>query len=99
MQSFSAAAYRGKTVRLHARVRVENGDADSHAQLWISVDRAKGAGERIMDRPVAPGDWTATIVSAHVEEDAALLSFGFSAAGHARISVDDVSLEILSTLH
>ena len=94
MQSFSAAAYRGKTVRLHARVRVENGDADSHAQLWISVDRAKGAGDRIMDRPVLQGDWSPTSVSAHVDEDATQLSFGVSGAGHERISVDDVSLEI-----
>jgi hypothetical protein len=89
-QSFSAAAYRGKTVRLRARVRVE-GDADSHAQLWISVNKA---GDRIADRPVALGDWTATSVSTHVDEDAVLFSFGVSATGHGRISVDDVSLEI-----
>lgn len=91
IQSFSAAAYRSKTVRLRARVRVE-GDP---AQLWISVDRTKGAGERVSDRPLAPGDWTASNVSVHVEDDATLLNFGVSSAGHGHIYVDDVSLEIL----
>ena len=91
MQSFSAAAYRGKNVRLHARVRAEN-DA---AQLWISIDRPKGAGDRIADRPVPAGDGATTNVSSHVEEDATLLNFGVSSTGHGRVSVDDVSLEIL----
>jgi hypothetical protein len=91
MQSFSAAAYHGKTVRLRARVRVES-DA---AQLWISVDRPKGPGDRITDRPVPAGDGSVTSVSVHVEEDATLLNFGISSPGHGRVSVEDVSLEIL----
>jgi hypothetical protein len=91
MQSFSAAAYRGQTVRLRARVRVEN-DA---AQLWISIDRPKGAGDRITDHPVPAGDGSVTSVSAHVEDDATLLNFGVSTTGRGRVSVDDVSLEIL----
>lgn len=93
-QSFSAAAYRGKTIRLHARVKVEN--EESHAQLWISIDRPKGAGDRIADRPVAAGDWAITSVSAHVDEDATQLKVGVSSTGHGRVSVDDVSLEILA---
>jgi hypothetical protein len=91
MQSFSAAAYRGKTVRLHARLRGEN---DS-AQLWIGIDRPKGAGDRIADKPVPAGEGSVTTVSVHVEEDATLLNFGVSSTGHGRVSVDDVSLEIL----
>jgi tetratricopeptide (TPR) repeat protein len=90
-QSFSAAPYRGKTVRLRARVRAES-DA---AQLWLSIDRPKGAGDRIADRPVQPGDGAATNVSAHVDEDATLLNFGVSSMGRGRVSLDDVSLEIL----
>jgi hypothetical protein len=91
IQSFSAAAYRSKTVKLRARVRVE-GDP---AQLWISVDRTKGAGDRVSDRAVAAGDWTVSTVSVHIEDDATLLNFGVSSAGHGHVYVDDVSLEIL----
>ena len=90
-QSFSASAYRAKTVRLHARVR---GETDP-AQLWISVDRPKGPGDRVVDRAVAPGDWTVANVLVHIDDDATLLNFGVSSPGHGRVSVDDVSLEIL----
>ena len=42
MQSFSAAAYRGKTVRLRAWVRVEAGAPGDRAQMWLKVDRPNG---------------------------------------------------------
>jgi len=90
-QNFTAAAYRGKNIRLHARVRVEAGEA----QLWISVDRPKGAGDRVADRAVGAGDAVVTSVSTHVDDDATLLNFGVSSAGRGRVWVDDVSLEIL----
>ena len=42
MQSFRAAAYRGKTVRLRAWVRVEAGGPEDRAQMWLRVDRPNG---------------------------------------------------------
>ncbi len=91
-QGFSAAAYRGKTVRLRARVLVEGADS---VQLWLSVDRPKGAGEKVLDRPVAAGDWGVSSVSVRVDEDATDLNFGIVAAGRGRVSLKDVSLEVV----
>ncbi len=91
-QTFSAAAYRGKNVRLRASVRVEG--ADSSAQIWLSVDRPKGAGDRVLAKPVFPGDWTASSLAIHVEDDASVLNFGIVQTGHGRVSVEDVSIEI-----
>jgi hypothetical protein len=91
-QGFSAAAYRGKTVRLRARIHVEGGDS---AQLWLSVDRPKGSGDRVLDRPVPPGDWGTSSVSVRVDEDATDLNFGVAAAGRGRVSLKDVLLEVV----
>jgi hypothetical protein len=92
MQTFSAAAYRGKTVRLRASVRVEGNDAS--AQVWLSVDRPKAAGDRINAKPVPAGDWTPSSVSVRVDDDANVFNFGIAQAGHGRVSVEDVSIEI-----
>jgi hypothetical protein len=91
-QTFSAAAYRGKTVRLHASVRVEG--ADASAQVWLSVDRPKGPGERINTKPLPAGDRTPASVSVRVDEDATVFNFGITQMGHGRVSVEDVSIEI-----
>lgn len=90
-QSFSAEAYRGKNIKLRARIKVDAGDA----QLWLSIDRPKASGDRISDRPVPAGDGAATNVSAHVDDDATLLNFGVTSSARGHVSVDDVSLEIL----
>jgi hypothetical protein len=89
-QSFSAQAYRGKTVRLRARMQVDGPDA---AQLWIAIDR-KGPGDKILDRPVAAGEPVYSSLTAHVEEDAVTFNFGVQCAGRSRVSLQDVSLEI-----
>jgi hypothetical protein len=93
MQSFSAAAYRGKTVRLRARLKLDNADS---SQLWMSIDRPKGPGERIVDKAVTGGDWTLSTVSSRVDEDATNLNFGIASAGRGRVSVEDVSLEVVT---
>jgi hypothetical protein len=40
MQSFKATAYRGKTVRLTAWLRLETMGPEDRAQMWLGVDRA-----------------------------------------------------------
>jgi hypothetical protein len=98
MQSFSAAAYRGKTVRLHAWLRVESAGPDDRAQMWLRVDRPNGQNgffDNMDDRPVTSGLWTDCEIAAVVDDDAQFLEFGISSIGRGRAWVDDVSLDII----
>jgi hypothetical protein len=92
MQTFSAAAYRGKTVRLRSSVRVEGIDAS--AQVWLSVDRPKASGDRVNAKPILAGDWTPSSIFVRVDDDANVFNFGIVQTGHGRVSVEDVSIEI-----
>ena len=70
MQSFSATAYRGKTVRLRAWLRLEAAAPDDRAQMWLGVDRAnngKGFFDNMNDRPVVSAEWTQCEIQTRVE--------------------------------
>lgn len=108
MQSFSAAAYAGKTVRLRAWLRVEafflSGSGlrlptpEDRAQLWISVERAnhrKGFSENMDERPVRSPDWTESEIVGEVDKDAQFINFGVLSIGGARVWVDDVSFDVI----
>jgi hypothetical protein len=98
MQSFSAVAYRGKTVRLRAWVRVEAGTPGDRAQLWLKVDRPNarvGFYDDMDDRPVRSAQWTSCEIVAEVDGDAQFLDFGVRSIGRGRVWVDDVSFEIV----
>jgi hypothetical protein len=63
MQNFSAAAYRGKTVRLRAKLKLDAVDATDKAQMWLRVDRPDrhmGFFDNMNDRPVQTSTWTAS---------------------------------------
>src|SRR6185436_18045671 len=60
MQSFSAAAYRGKTVRLRAWLRLEVVDAGDRAEMWLGIKRVndqKGFFDDMSDRPLRREEW------------------------------------------
>jgi hypothetical protein len=111
MQSFSAAAYRGKTVRLRAWLRLEtayvtatgirlpsDNSADS-AQLWLTVERAnrrRGFSDNMDDRPVRSGEWTEREIVGSIDDDAQFIRFGVMCIGGGRAWVDDVSFEVIS---
>ena len=108
MQSFSAAAYAGKTVRLRAWLRVESfflsgsglrlPTPEDRAQLWISVERAnhrKGFSENMDERPVRSPEWTESEIVGEVDRDAQFINFGVLSIGGARVWVDDVSFEVI----
>jgi hypothetical protein len=104
IQSFSAAAYRGKTVRLRAWMKVEAGAPGDHAQMWLQVrglNRRSGFRAEFPVRadlrafPNVPG-WTECLIEGPVDKDAQFLEFGFSAYGHGRVWIDDVSFEVVS---
>lgn len=99
MQSFSAAAYRGKTIRLSAWLRLESADLDDHAQMWLSVDRAndrKGFSDNMSDRPVRSAEWTMCEIRTQVDDDATFIKFGVMSIGRGRVWVDSVSFEVIS---
>jgi hypothetical protein len=98
MQSFSAAAYRGKTVRLRAWLKLEASDAGDRAQMLLSVDRANrqsGFSDNMNDRPVRSAEWTRCEIVCPVDRDATFINFGVLAIGRGRVWVDDVSFEVV----
>ena len=91
-QTFSATAYRGKSVRLTAWIRVEaSGDPEDRAQMWLSVDRAEG----LTDQPVRSAEWTRCEIATHVDDDATSIRFGFMSFGRGRTWVGDITVETL----
>lgn len=96
MQSFSAAAYRGKTVRLRAWLRLESSGPDDRAQMWLSVDRAndrQGFFDNMSDRSVRSSEWTPCEIHTRVDADATFIKFGVMSIGKGRVWVDNVTFE------
>ncbi|MBV8728360.1 MAG: tetratricopeptide repeat protein [Acidobacteriia bacterium] len=98
MQSFSASAYRGKTVRLRAWLRLESLDPQDHAQMFLSVDRANrqtGFFDNMSGRPLRSAQWTKCEIAGPVDADASFVNFGFMSVGKGAVWVDEVSFEVL----
>jgi hypothetical protein len=98
MQSFNAATYKGRTVRLRAWLRLEAADPGDRAQMFVSVDRANhqtGFFDNMSDRPVRSPDWTFCEIVCPVDVDATFVNFGFLSIGKGAVWVDEVSFEIL----
>src|SRR5260221_506471 len=84
MQSFSAEAFRGKTVRLRAWLRLEGTDPEDHAQMWLTVDRVNrkiGFRDNMDDRPVRSAEWTRCEITGEIAQDAKFIEFGFMSIG------------------
>jgi hypothetical protein len=109
MQSFSAEAYRGKTVRLRAWLKLEQffqtaagplrfPDAEDRAQLWLRVVRTNsraGFSDSMDDRPVRSSEWSRAEINAEIDEDAKTIYFGVMSFGGARAWIDDISFELI----
>jgi tetratricopeptide (TPR) repeat protein len=96
MQSFSAKAYRGRTVRFRAWIRVESSEPDDHAQMWLSVDRSngqKGFSDNMSDRPIRSASWISSEIQTRIDDDATFIKFGIMSVGRGRVWVDDVSFD------
>ena len=99
-QSFGAAAYRGKTVRLRAWLRLEPADADDRAQMWLSVDREnrqQGFFDNMDDRPIRSSEWTRTEITGPVAPDAQFINIGVMSVGRGRVWVEGVTFEVVGT--
>jgi hypothetical protein len=99
MQSFSAVAYRGKTVRLRAWLKVEAGAPGDRAQMYLHVlgpNRKPGFWTDIDQRPELPlPTWVRREITGRIDDDAQFLDFCFSSIGHGRVWIDGVSFEVV----
>lgn len=113
MQSFSAASYTGKTVRLRAWLRLESffvapvvgmrlPNPEDRAQMWLNVERANrkhGFSDNMDDRPLRSSEWTRVEIVGQIDEDAQFINFGVMSIGGGRVWVDDVSFEVIPPQH
>lgn len=85
MQSFSALAYRGKTIRVRAWVKLEAAAPGDQAQMLLSVDRTNrksGFFDNMNDRPIRSPEWMQCEITGPVDRDAIFINFGsFRSAG------------------
>lgn len=110
-QSFSASAYRGKTVRLRASLRLETfltatgsvhtpaDNGGDSAQLWLLVEKAYGIplfSDNGDAHPVRSSEWTTVEIVARIEDDAQMIKFGVMSIGGGHALVDDVSFDVIS---
>jgi len=99
MQSFSAEAYRGKTVRLRAWLRVEGVVFGDRAQMVLREFRPAdkiGFSADLDDRAVRSSEWTSVEITGHISKDAQFLQFGFYPTGLGRVWIDSVTFEVVS---
>lgn len=71
--------YRGRRVRLAARVEALAGEAGGHVKLWARVDRPEGrlgAFDNMQDRPIRPGGMRPHAIELDVDADAVAIAFG-----------------------
>lgn len=98
MQSFPAAAYRGKRIVLTAQAWLPEEGA-GRMQMWLRVDRAggkPGAFDNMNDRPMRAMQWTDATITADVDEDAELINMGFMVIGGSGPAyIDNVALKVM----
>jgi len=90
MQSFSAAKYRGRRVRLRAELKTE--DVQGAGTIWMRVDGAPGRGLRFDNMEMrkhdgvlaATSDWTRRDVVLDIPHEAESIHFGFFLRGQGR---------------
>jgi len=101
MQSFDAAPYRGRRIRLRAAVRTEVAGVGNQAQLWVRVDR-KGGGvgffDNMGDRPIANATWREYEIAGDVAEDAEGIALGLMLIGNGRAWLDAVHFAIIGKI-
>ena len=99
MRSIDATPFRGKTLRLRARLRLE-GKAGDRAQMWFRVDRPNktiGFFDNMDNRPVVSTAWTDAEIVGPIAADAQAIALGVMSIGTGRAWVEGMTLEIVPT--
>ena len=95
MQRIDATPFRGKKVRLRAKMKSAV-IGDSSARIWLRVDRpgAMGFFDNMTDRaPHSLPEWTELEITGEVAPDAEAIAFGMLFAGSGEAWIDEVTLE------
>jgi len=93
MRNIDATTYRGRRVRLAARIRLER--SVGRAMMWMRVDRPNGQMgffDNMADRPITSDEWTDAVIEGDVDADAQGLALGVISYG-AKVFVDAMRLE------
>jgi hypothetical protein len=93
MQSFDAQAFRGKTVRLRAWIRVDRKAPADRAQMLLHVGRPglqQGFVDNMADRPIASEEWRRYQIQGEVAADAETIRIGVTLYGLGRAWVSEV---------
>jgi hypothetical protein len=93
MRIVDATDYRGKKVRLSAKIRVEGESAT--AMMWLRVDRPEpqiGFFDNMGDRPIRSSKWTEAIIEGEIDADALQLALGVMSMGTGTVFVDEVQM-------
>lgn len=96
MQSFSAAKYAGKRLRLSAFVKSEN--VQNWAGLWMRVDKGSQsvAFDNMQDRSIkGTSGWQQYEVVLDVPRDATGIFFGVLLSGSGSVWLNNVKLEVV----
>ena len=99
MRSIDATPFRGKTLRLRARLRLESKTAGDKAQMWFRVDqpdRKMGFFDNMDNRPVVTAAWTDAEIVGPIATDAQSIALGVMSIGSGRAWVEGMTLEIVA---
>ncbi len=98
MVQLDAEPFRGRHVKLTAKIRLDETKNDGRAQMWLRVDREggeMGAFDNMGRRPITATTWTSATIEADIDADAQVINVGFMSLGSSpTVYVDDVSLVI-----
>jgi len=92
-QTFDAAPFRGKSIRLRALVRVEG-----RAQMWLRVglpNRQMGFFDDMGDRPITSSEWKTYEINGAVAADAESISIGVMSFGPSTAWIGSASFEVM----
>lgn len=104
LQTFSAEAYRGKTVRLRAWLRLQQANAADQGRLWLRTGQAGDtlSAENLLDhldyRQVRSTEWTPLEIVRRVDDNAEELAIGVMNLGTGKVLIDDLSFSIVPDL-
>ena len=97
-QRIDATPYRGKKVRLQAKMKSTLAGAASTARIWLRVDRPEGMGffDNMDNRaPHSLSDWTTLEITGDVAPDAVAIAFGMLMVGDGTALIDEVTLDVV----